>query len=242
MARDLRTIIFNGVNALERFGLFVDSVDGSPPAKVDNRQSIPYKSGSYNFDEIIGRPTYGDREMVYYCQIIENNSHDLEMLLTEINTWLLTPVKAVLQDTATPEYHFEGCCAEVTPSNSEMGFCELEIKFRLKPFKIWNYSINNDWKWDDFNFLADDVPIMEFEMVEGKSITINNPYAVPINFTPNFNASTVIVTIGTYKFALSSGVKSPFKLFPGENKLLLSTIYAGGADNILTIELIKEGL
>lgn len=241
MARDLRTIIFNGINALERFGLFVDSVDGSPPAKVDNRQSIPYKSGSYNFDEIIGRPTYGDREMVYYCQIIENNSHDLEMLLTEINTWLLTPVKAVLQDTATPEYHFEGCCAEVTPSNSEMGFCELAIKFRLKPFKIWNYSINNDWKWDDFNFLADDAPIMEFEMVEGKSITINNPYAVPIYFTPNFNASTVIVTIGTYKYALSSGVKSPFKLFPGENELLFSTVYSA-AGYSLTIELIKEGL
>ena len=242
MARNLRTIIFNGVNGLERFDLYVDSVDSAPPSKIDHRQSIPYRDGSYNFDEMIGRPTYEDREIVYYCQIIEENSHNLEMLLTEINTWLLSPVKAVLQDTATPEYHFEGYCTDVTPSNRENGFCELAIKFRLKPFKIWNYSINNNWKWDDFNFLADDAPIMEFEMVEGESITINNPYAVPINFVPNFNASTVIVTIGTYKYALSSGVKSPFKLFPGNNKLLVSTLYTGGADNILTIGLIKEGL
>ncbi len=237
-----RTFIFNKINALEQFKIFIDQYAISPPAKINNRQSLPYKSGAYNFDEVIGFPTFEEREITYTCQLIEDDTRDLELTLTEINNWLLMPVKAELQDTATPEYHFLGECINVIPAENERGFCEITITFKCYPFKIWNTADTNDWLWDNFDLEHGIVPTTEFELVVGKNIEIYNHSVVPIPFTPTFEAYRVLVMVDNVRYTLTSGTEASFLLYPGSNIINITNIEGGMKKNIMTISMIREEL
>lgn len=241
MSKDLRTIIYNGINGLEQFDMFVDTATITTPAKRKNKQTVPYRSGSYNMDKMVKHPTYEDREIVYTCQLIEDSTRDLELVLTEINRWLMTPVEAILQDTGTPDYHYKGECTSVTPASNERGFCELTITFELYPFKIWN-TAENDWYWDVFNFNSGIIPQTEFALVQGGSIEIYNPSVNSITFIPHHGMYKVGVTVDNVEYALVSGKESPFLLLPGNNTINITELATGGASNVMTITMIREGL
>lgn len=241
MSKNLRTIIYNGINGLEQFDLYIDTATISAPAKRENKQSVPYRSGSYNMDKTVGHPTYDDREIVYTCQLIEDSTRDLELLLTEIDRWLMVPVEAVLQDTGTPDYHYKGECTGVVPASNERGFCEVTITFKLYPFKIWNTE-ENDWEWDVFNFNSGIVPQTEFTLAQGGSIEIYNPSANFITFIPHHEMYKVRVTVDNVTYTLASGTESPFLLVPGNNTISITELETGGASNVMTITMIREGL
>lgn len=237
-----RTLIFDNVNGLEKFNLYIDQSIISPPEKDDNRQRIPYRNGSYNFDELIGHPTYKDREIAYICQILEDDTRDLELELTEINKWLLLPVKAVLQDTGTPDYHFVGECISVIPANNERGFCEITINFKCYPFKIWNKPDNNDWLWDDFDLEHGIIPVTEFELIQGGKIKIYNDAVVPISFTPTFEATKLQMRIDNITYDMVSGKESSFLLLPGNNDIEITALEGTTDKYVMTISMIREEL
>lgn len=234
-----RTIIFNGINGLEAFDLIVDTVTKEPPGKTDYRQSMPFRSGSYNMAKAIGRSTFDDRTIVYTCQLIEKDTEQLDKILTAINNWLLSPVEAVLQDTATPEYHFVGECLSVVPASNENGYVELTITFKCYPYKIFNNSIS-ELEWDSIVFPIDVIPVTDFVIATGDTIQIDNICSTPVEFTSkgDYNSCTVEVNGTTY--ALNKNGKAGFVLQPGLNNITIEAVSPSPSN--LTIDYVRKEL
>ncbi|WP_302626814.1 hypothetical protein [uncultured Eubacterium sp.] len=235
-----RTFIFNEINGLEIFDLFIDTVTKAPPMKIENRQSVPLKSGSYNFSKIIGYPIFEDREITYTCQLIENSSRELDTVLTAINKWLLTPTEAVLQDTATPDYHYIGECISVIPASNERGYTELTITFKCYPFKIYNSTVSNT-EWDSICFNTDVFINTDFTIKNGDEIEIENISTTPVEFTCNGDFNTCTVSVNNVGYKLTRGKKAPFLLMPGINRITITGI-AEKSSVTLSIDYVREEL
>lgn len=235
-----RTIIFNEINGLETFDLFIDTVTKAPPVKIENRQSVPLKSGSYNFSKITGYSIFEDREIIYTCQLIENSSRDLDTVLTAINKWLLAPAEAVLQDTATPDYHYIGECISVIPASNERGYTELTITFKCYPFKIYNSRVS-EVEWDSICFNTDKFINTDFTIKSGDEIEIENISATPVEFTCNGDFNTCTVSVGGTGYELTKGEKAPFLLMVGINRIKITGL-AGKSSATLLIDYAREEL
>lgn len=196
----------------------VDQADIQSPSKRETRQTLPYLSGDYNFSKVMGFNTFEPKNIVYTCQLIERDSTDLDKILTEINSWLLVPVEAVLQDTATPNYHYIGDCTSVVPASNEDGYCELTITFKVQPFKISNNDVSM-LEWDSINFDADYLTQTEFSIKGGGTIILHNEGAEAVEFTCVHNVADLLVEVGNTTYTLSSGTKAGFKLKPGDTKV-----------------------
>lgn len=219
-----RTLIFNEINGLDAFDFYIDSVQKSTPSKKQHIQSLPYCNKTYDFDLMIGYPTYEERQLVYTGQVIAADSTELDDIISAIKAWLLTPVQAELQDTATPKYHYLARCTSVVPA--EQGeYAELTITFLAHPLKIMNQSIN-DIKWDTFNFETDYMPTTEFSVTAGTAIIIDNMGAGPVDLESSIDGGTgqaLTVRVDGETHTLSNG-KAGFKLLPGKNEIQIITV------------------
>lgn len=220
---DKRTLIINGINMFKTFNFYIDKVTKSPPAKRENRQTVPLKSGAYNMYESLGYSLYDDRELIYTGQLVEENSEQLDALLTKINNLLLTKNILTIQDTATPNYHYEMECMSVTPSDNERGYCDLSITFKGYPFKIWNDYILNA-KWDDINFEIDMLQPTSYLIKKGMTIAINNTSPGMVTFEYE-TAADVKFTMDGITYAFTKG-KHIFgaKLKPGINTMKITSV------------------
>lgn len=218
-----RTIIFNGINGLEAFDLYIDTVEKKPPGKRENRVSVPLLSGSYNMDKIIGYPLYEDREIIYTCQLIAENSNDLDRIVTKINNWLLTGVEERLEDTGTPDYYYIAECISVVPAANERGYCELTITFKCYPFKIWKTCVS-EYKWDDINFVTDVFYDYTFELSVNDSFTIHNECPTPVPLYCEFpNGGTVTLAIDGMEYKILKSGETNILLLPGDNKFVVTS-------------------
>lgn len=217
-----RTIIFNGINGLKAFDLYIDTVEKKPPEKRENRVNIPVLSGSYNMSKSIGYPVFGDREIIYTCQMIADNSTDLDMIVTRINRWLLTGVEGVLEDTGTPDYYYRAECTSVVPAQNERGYCELIITFKCYPFKIWKEGVT-DLKWDDIVFEIDKLYNYEFEISTNDSFVIHNecPTPVPL-YCEMSEIRSIALRVDGVLYQISKSGNTGILLLPGENKFTIT--------------------
>ncbi len=213
----IRTITYNGVDFYKAFGFIVDTVTKQPPSKKENRQSVPYKSGTYNMYSKLDYSLFEDRELVYIGQLILDDSTDLDRLLTKINSIVMSPSgDKVLQDNFNPEYHYLLEGQSVALADNERGYGELTITFKGYPFKIWNKGIH-DVKWDEINFELDEFQPDSFSVVQGKTFTVNNtsPEFVPFKYTASADFD---VTIDGNAYHFSKGTYTAgYKLKPGKN-------------------------
>lgn len=226
---DYRTFIFNGVNVLDRYDVYIDTVQKNTPEKIEHIKTLPYMSGEYNFDKIIGYPTYGPRQIVYTCQLIEESSRHLDDVITSLENCLMQPVEGILQDTGTPTYHYIAECKSIVPAESGE-YAELTITFKAYPFKIKNASVNNVL-WDDINFEQDVFSQTQFSFVKNQTITLENLGAVPVR--PNYDVDALVsVKVNGVSHQMSGNGTAPFLLLPGKNALEVSAVSTNNTVNI----------
>ncbi len=237
-----RTIIFGGINGLDAFDLYVDTIEKKPPEKRESRVSVPYKSGSYNMNKILGYPIYGDREIVYTCQLIAESSTELDKIVTKINQWLLTGVESVLQDTGTPDYHYLMECISVIPASNERGYCELTITFKGYPFKIWNTNVSEQ-KWDDINFEVDKLHEYTFNARTGGDFIIYNESPTPVSLHCELiTASSVTINVAGLTKTINKDGKTDIVLIPGENKITITGGSGADSNSMVRFGYYKEEL
>lgn len=226
----IRTINYNGVDFYEAFGFIVDKVTKQPPAKKENRQSVPYRSGSYDMYSNLGYSLFEDRELVYTGQLILDSSTDLDRLLTKINNVVMSASgNKVLQDSYTPEYHYLLNGINVALASNERGYGELTITFKGYPFKIWNNGIH-DVLWDEINFELDEFQPDSFTAKQGETINVNNtsPEFVPFTYTASAEFD---VEIDGNAYHFSKGTYAAgYKLKPGPNTF--KVVNTNGASSI----------
>lgn len=215
-----RTIIFNGINGYERYGLLIDTVQISPPLKKDYRQQLPFFNGSYNMSKTFGVPTYENRSIVYTAQFIENDSKSLEDKITHISNWLYGPVEAILQDTALDHYYYIAECTSIAVTeDAEYG--ELTITFSAYPFKIKKETVG-EYKWDNINFELDVFEQTEFTCRNSDYIILNNKGAGAVYATYTADAAAILTIDGISQELTSAGT-TIFLLMPGDNKIQVTT-------------------
>lgn len=209
---------------MEAFDFCVDSLQRSTPNKVQHTKMLPYSNTIYDFDGTIGYATYEERSLVYTGQVIAADSTQLDERITAIEAWLMNPVQAVLQDTATPKYHYLAKCTSVVPA--EQGeYAELTITFSAYPLKIMNQSVS-EIEWDSFNFDFDSLPVSTFNVSAGDVIVIYNTGSSEVLMecsVDDGNGATLTVKIDGETHKLSSG-RTSFNLLPGENKIEIVTV------------------
>lgn len=225
----LRTLVYNGVNLLDRYDIYVDSVQKNTPDRIEHVKSLPYMSGEYDFDELIGYPTYGARTIVYTCQLIEGSSRALDDVVTSLSNLLMRPVSAVLQDTGTPTYHYKAKCISVDPAESGE-YAEITITFKAYPFKIKNTSVASVL-WDDINFEQDVFSETQFKFVQNKTITLINLSANPVELSYTVDA-LIGVKVDGFTHQISGSGVAPFLLMPGKNVLKLTAISTANTVNL----------
>lgn len=223
-----RTFIFRNVNAKDYFGLVIDSAVMNPPEKIEHKKQLPYSNITYNFDKIIGFPTYTERTITYTCQIIERDSEALNDVLSRIETWLMTTVESILKDTALPQWHFVGTCTGFS-SAIDYDFAEVTIQFTVYPFKINNNS-ESQILWDTFNFEYDYLTQTSFTLRSGTVVKLNNRSACPVELNYSVDKNTTVTYAGkTYNLTTSGSVAS-FLLKPDENVITVTSVTGGEAE------------
>ncbi len=231
-----RHFIFNNIDFLEKYDVYIDSMKTSGCEKIEHGVSIPYRSGEYDMDKAIGYPTYSPRIIQYTCQMIEASTYDLDLVLTALTNDLLAPVEAVLRDTGTPNYHYTGKCTSVD-ATTEKGYAEIVITFKCHPFKILEESVAN-YLWDTFDLEYGEIPQRGFTIHAQETITLKNNGVAPVQLKSNsLYASTMVVDGITYSIGSGEQIL-PFKLIPGINEITVGLAQLGLIEFDWTEELI----
>lgn len=213
-----RHFIFNNIDFLEKYDVYIDSMKTSGCEKIEHGVSIPYRSGEYDMDKAIGYPTYSPRIIQYTCQMIEASTYDLDMVLTALSNDLLAPVEATLKDTGTPNYHYKGKCISVD-ATTEKGYAELIITFKLYPFKIYENTVQ-EYLWDSFDLVDGVVAATEFNVPT--TVSLLNSGVAPVQPYSNCSIATQMTVDGiTYNIAAGKRLL-PFSILPGYNSITIS--------------------
>lgn len=216
----MRGIIFNGKNSIEEYGLYVNSLDISPPSKKRVKVEIPFMNGSYDFSNMYGENTFEDRTLSYRFEIVGRDASEMNYIKISVYNWLMSAGQCQLFDTAIEGYFFLAECVSVSESD-DGEYSALDVVFDAYPFKI-REVYEGDNLWDTFNFLTDYLQPRTFTSNGLATIEFYNPGAVSAIPTVITSANMEITLDGTsFVFAKGSSKNGEFKLKPGINKMIL---------------------
>lgn len=125
----------NGRHSFRDFGLCVKAKEIGLPAKTLNRRTVPYANGSWDFSTLGGDPVWGDREIAYTFDILEDSEQAMNRKRDAVLNWLANIHEANLYDDAMPGYHFVGSYAGGDISD-DVEASELTAKFVCYPFRV----------------------------------------------------------------------------------------------------------
>lgn len=119
------------------------------PSVNENLIEIPGSNGSIDLTEsLTGYPTFQDRSGSWDF-IVANDYGDWVGRYQEITEYLHgRRMRCYLED--DPNYYYEGRFAVSWRSGND--WSTLQISYKVAPFKKSNWSTQEDWLWDPFNF------------------------------------------------------------------------------------------
>ena len=88
---------FNNKHTNE-LGLILLEREISPPSKNKIKSSVPFMNGSYDFSELYGEQSFGERTLKYKFDVSHYNHELLMYKLSELQNWLLGTGQEKLYD------------------------------------------------------------------------------------------------------------------------------------------------
>ena len=218
----MRGFSFNGKN-IKDFDCYVKKSELDPPSKNEIRESVPFMNGSYDFSSIYGGQIFNDRKIVYYIDLIEDDSTSLNIIKTNLENWLLTVGEAELFDSSIEGYYFIAKCMTVEESDNEYSnYSELKITFTAYPFKIRN-EYEGELIWDTFSFELDSLQDTLFMIDGSDKVTIYNQSAT--NIIPAIICSSNMeITKDNIIYNIPSGNSKSyqFEFKRGKNEMIIT--------------------
>lgn len=127
----------NGQHSYAQHGLrMLEHTIGSPP-KDDHTERVPYSNITYDFDEILGLSSYGERTLSYVFDFICLSKRKAQDRIIRIRRWLQWTGRKDLCDPSCPDYHFEVRAPEVTVSENH-GVYTISVTFKANPAMLPN--------------------------------------------------------------------------------------------------------
>ena len=155
MYRFTDKITFAGLNSFKDFQTTIKKVEVGEAEQVQNRQTVPFMNGSYDFSRISGNAIYQDREVKVTFNIIGIDYAEIYAKKIELEKWLRSAYNSVLYIDSIEIYHFKNATCTKTNFNvisKRNTVAELEATFTVYPFLVSaNYSAQ---LWDEFDFRA----------------------------------------------------------------------------------------
>ena len=207
----------DGKHSYNDFGLWITKKNIGIPSKNKIMVTVPFANGEYDFSNIYGEATYGERQLEYTFGIVENSKEELNIKKIEALQWLSSGnEKTKIYDDAIPGFYFFAECIE-TEFNESGLTGELKAKFTAYPFKIGSKIEGSDL-WDDYCIL-DVFQLTKFN-VEGElevSIINQSIHSVSPEVVCDFNMEILKDNV-KYTFPIGTTKESLFSFLPGTNK------------------------
>ena len=103
----IKGITVNGSHSYYNFGLrMLKRSIGSPP-KDEHLERVPYSNITYDFDELFGNTSYGERQLIYQFDLMQRHGRNAEDRLVRIINSLHWKGRKELYDDLLPNYYFE---------------------------------------------------------------------------------------------------------------------------------------
>lgn len=206
----------DGKHSYNDFGLWITKKNIGIPSKNKIMVTVPFANGEYDFSNIYGEATYGERQLEYTFGIVENSKEELNIKKIEALQWLSSGnEKTKIYDDAIPGFYFFAECIE-TEFNESGLTGELKAKFTAYPFKIGSKIEGSDL-WDDYCIL-DVFQLTKFNVqgeldvsIINQSINSVSPEVI-CDFDMEISKDNV-----TYNFQAGATKESLFSFLPGIN-------------------------
>lgn len=165
------SIIYNGKDSLNDFGLYIASKDIPSPVRKTVTDSVPYMSGLWDFSQDEFEPI----KIKYTFDVTADSKRELSNIKSRLLAWINNPSKdGMLFDTdiSTTE-HFKVYHAAAAWSSEDLQGL-LTAEFTCYPFTIREESVMFEFttEYKNFNIVATGRPITPIIKVEGGSIYI----------------------------------------------------------------------
>lgn len=99
-------ILIENIHSFQ-FGMSLVNRDISEPQKDDHTERVPYSNITYDFDEITGKSSYGERTLTYQFEFLCLSPKKAQNQIIQFKKWLHWTGRKNLYDTALPDYYFE---------------------------------------------------------------------------------------------------------------------------------------
>ncbi|WP_303823269.1 dockerin type I domain-containing protein [Ruminococcus flavefaciens] len=149
----IKGITVNGKHTFYAFGLrMLKRNIGSAP-KDEHLERVPFSNITYNFDELFGKKSYGERKLSYEFEFIERRIEQAEDKVIGLINWLHWDGSLDLYDDYYPNYHFSVREPDVDCTEKH-GLYTLKLVFKAAPAMIPN---PNKMKYNAANVTIPDV-------------------------------------------------------------------------------------
>lgn len=172
-------IYVNGKHSYYSFGLrMLKHSIGSPP-KDDHLERVPYSNITYDFDELFGNSSYGERQITYQFDMIERHIGSAEDRLVSVINDMHWAGRKNLYDDMLPNYYFEVREPTVTYTEDH-GVYKISMVFMASPAM---QPKNSKKKYNAANVVIPD--LNDDGIIDGRDATIIlSAYAGSIVLTP----------------------------------------------------------
>lgn len=202
------------------FGLILLEREISPPSKNKIKSSVPFMNGAYDFSELYGEQSFGERTLKYKFDVSHYNHELLMYKLSELQNWLLGTGQEKLYDDDYKNLYFKAECTDISMSDDDY-IGKIDITFTAYPFMVSDYYEGNEI-WDTFNFEKDLAQEVKFEINNTKDINLINTGIIKVYPTIICDSDMEIIKDDiTYKISKGISKSWNFALNKGENKLIV---------------------
>lgn len=213
-------IIINDKKSYDDFGFTIKDIEIGIPSPNIMTETIPYKSGFYDYSNINGEAVYTSRKIrVVFESSEEEDTEKTNFKYFKLVNFLLAMPMGKLR-VSWVEGFFMARVQSISDISLMMVENIVEVEFLCQPFRTKEEFEGNDI-WDTFNFLEDVAQRVKFKVIRNKSIVLINTSICKAN-PKIISSSDMTIKYRNREIIVKSGVNiNILRLDRGENSIEL---------------------
>lgn len=141
----IKQLEINGLKSYDDFGVFISTRKISSPKKKSIKETVPFSNVIYDFSKMNGEIYWEERTLEYSFDIAEFTTEEMEVVKSDLLSWLLNVQDADIYDPYIGDYHYHGSF-DSDSWEEDFGAGTLSVSFTVYPYKIANYDIKTSSK------------------------------------------------------------------------------------------------
>lgn len=194
------------------------------PARTKVTATIPFSNTTYDFSNLYGTQSYGERKVQYVINVFEPNHWNAESMhhiKSKLVNWLESGIgQQELYDDKVPGWHFLGEPQDALSLDDKYQSGELTVSFVCYPFMIRN-KLQGDDIWDTFEFEVDVSQITTFDVVDSMTVILVND-GITTAYPKVTSDSEFTITVGANVYTVESGDTTGVQLPVGANYVAIA--------------------